>query len=73
VSEFTLAFGSCYGWRNLTSEIFHEILAVNPSIWLWLGDAAYTDRKWQPYQAGDNLNYQRSRFEATRNDPSKIL
>jgi phosphodiesterase/alkaline phosphatase D-like protein len=47
--EIKIAFGSCYGWRNKTSNIFQSVSENNPSVWLWVGDAAYTDRKFMPY------------------------
>lgn len=44
-SSFKIAYGSCNGWRNRTSDIFKQVLNDEPDIWLWLGDAAYSDRK----------------------------
>jgi alkaline phosphatase D len=66
LNSLKFAFGSCYGWRNSTSEIFKTVTEVyDPSLWIWLGDAAYTDKKKENY----DLQYIESRFNATRNAP----
>ena len=41
--ELRLAFGSCYGIFDYKSDIFRVISLNNPHLWIWLGDAAYTD------------------------------
>ena len=43
VKKFKLAFGSCYGMLDHKSDIFKSIVNYEPHMWLWLGDAAYTD------------------------------
>ena len=40
---FRLAFGSCYGLLDYHTDIFAHIRAYHPHVWMWLGDAAYTD------------------------------
>jgi len=40
---FRLAYGSCYGLVNFYTDIFRSINEYQPHVWLWLGDAAYTD------------------------------
>lgn len=41
--DFRLAFGSCYGLLDYHTDIFSHVRAYKPHIWMWLGDAAYTD------------------------------
>ena len=40
---FRLAYGSCYGLVNFYTDIFRSINEYQPHVWVWLGDAAYTD------------------------------
>lgn len=40
---FRIAFGSCYGLVNFYTDIFRHVNAFKPDLWVWLGDAAYTD------------------------------
>ncbi|TNV78551.1 hypothetical protein FGO68_gene9981 [Halteria grandinella] len=78
-STFKLAYGSCNGWRNRTSDIFKQVLKDEPDIWLWLGDAAYSDRKLitrdlqgDPTRISltqDEVNYIENRFNASKFDP----
>ncbi|CDW89877.1 UNKNOWN [Stylonychia lemnae] len=42
-NEIKLAFGSCYGIFDRKSDIFKTITENDPALWIWLGDAAYTD------------------------------
>ena len=38
------AFGSCFYGRSSTRlDMFKIILKNNPELWVWLGDAAYSD------------------------------
>lgn len=41
--KLKIAFGSCYGMLSYMNDIFKSIDAYNPHLWVWLGDAAYTD------------------------------
>lgn len=41
--ELRVAFGSCYGMLNFSTDIFRSVQMYKPHMWLWLGDAAYTD------------------------------
>lgn len=43
-SRLRLAFGSCYNIFDKRNDIFDAVLAKEPNLWIWLGDAAYTDR-----------------------------
>ena len=38
-----VAFGSCYGLLNFSTDIFAHVNKYKPDVWIWLGDAAYTD------------------------------
>lgn len=40
---FRLAYGSCYGLVNFYTDIFRSVNEYQPHVWVWLGDAAYTD------------------------------
>jgi phosphodiesterase/alkaline phosphatase D-like protein len=43
-SSLKLAFGSCYGLLEYSTDIFKYISRdYAPDLWIWLGDAAYTD------------------------------
>lgn len=42
-SKLKIAFGSCYGMLHFMTDIFKTINAYDPNLWIWLGDAAYTD------------------------------
>ena len=48
VSDLKLSFGSCFGLFNKSTDIFKNIKAYNPYMWIWLGDYAYTD-KFSPF------------------------
>jgi alkaline phosphatase D len=58
-----IAFGSC-GHQMGEQFIWNSVIAMNPELWIWLGDNIYADtedmnvmrRKYQ--QLGDNYNYQ---------------
>jgi len=58
-----IAFGSC-GHQIGEQFIWKTVIAMNPQLWIWLGDNIYADtedmellrRKYQ--QLGDNYNYQ---------------
>jgi len=58
-----IAFGSC-GHQIGEQFIWNSVIAMNPELWIWLGDNIYGDtedmdvlrRKYQ--QLGDNYNYQ---------------
>ena len=58
-----IAFGSC-GHQIGEQLIWNSVVALNPELWIWLGDNIYADtedmevlrRKYQ--QLGDNYNYQ---------------
>ena len=39
-----IAFGSCYGIWDYTNDIFRVVNENNPHLWVWMGDAAYTDK-----------------------------
>jgi len=41
--SFRIAFGSCYGLVNFYTDMFRHVNAFQPDLWIWLGDAAYTD------------------------------
>lgn len=62
LTSLKVAFGSCYGWRNHSGEIFRGVLeGLDPALWIWLGDAAYADLKHRRYDP----RYIESRFNAT--------
>lgn len=42
-TSFRIAFGSCYGLVNFYQDIFKSVNTYQPHVWIWLGDAAYTD------------------------------
>ncbi len=83
--EFRLAFGSCYGLLDYHTDIFSHIRAYKPHIWMWLGDAAYTDHikaglckisltnnEWvvkSDYTMP--VEYVKARFQMTLDDPGK--
>jgi phosphodiesterase/alkaline phosphatase D-like protein len=39
----TLAFGSCYRSFLQYPTIFKMVALNDPQLWIWMGDAAYTD------------------------------
>jgi phosphodiesterase/alkaline phosphatase D-like protein len=39
----SIAFGSCYGMDNHTSQIFQTISEQSPDLFIWTGDAYYVD------------------------------
>ncbi|MEA1785086.1 alkaline phosphatase D family protein [Arenibacter sp. GZD96] len=41
-SDFTLAFGSC-NKTSLENELWDDILAAHPDVWIWGGDIIYAD------------------------------
>ena len=43
-NETTIAFGSCYGIFGKKGDIFRAVSENDPGLWVWLGDAAYTDK-----------------------------
>jgi alkaline phosphatase D len=70
-SFFRLSFGSCFNIFNMTSPIFHTIRSFHPSLFLWLGDAAYTDfTELSGFVEDTSLDsaYAWSRFEKTLAD-----
>lgn len=42
-SPLKIAFGSCFHIFNMKNDIFATIGENRPNVWVWLGDAAYTD------------------------------
>jgi hypothetical protein len=38
-----IAFGSCFGMADFMNDILKTINNYDPHLWMWLGDAAYTD------------------------------
>jgi hypothetical protein len=42
-SPLKIAFGSCFHIFNMKNDIFATIGENRPNLWVWLGDAAYTD------------------------------
>ena len=42
-NEINISFGSCYGLYDFKKDIFKTITSNSPQLWIWLGDAAYTD------------------------------
>ena len=49
-NNILVTFGSCN--KDLEEDdskhIFHKVSALNPDIWIWLGDAAYVDHRVMP-------------------------
>jgi len=43
-NETKIAFGSCYGIFGKKGDIFRAVVQNDPGLWVWLGDAAYTDK-----------------------------
>ena len=54
-SDFTIAFGSC-NKHTSTNFLWEDIIAQNPSIWVWGGDIVYADT--------DDMNKLRSAYAA---------
>eukprot|EP00347_Sterkiella_histriomuscorum_P018200 403346407 len=69
--EVKLAFGSCYGIFDYKGDIFKTIVQNDPSLWIWLGDAAYTDQVRKAGFTSDNsmpMDYIKHRFQQTLDD-----
>ena len=49
-NNIIVTFGSCNkdSKEDDSKHIFHKISALNPDIWIWLGDAAYVDHRVMP-------------------------
>ncbi|QLG44097.1 alkaline phosphatase D family protein [Costertonia aggregata] len=41
-ADFTIAFGSC-NKTNLANEVWDDVLAAHPDVWIWGGDNIYAD------------------------------
>ena len=39
-----ITWGSCFGQSNLRSDIFKSIGELEPDLFIWGGDATYTDK-----------------------------
>ena len=65
--SFRIAFGSCYGIFDKTSDIFQTIAQDEPDVFVWLGDAAYIDspQDFSPMPA----TYIKERFQMTKDVP----
>lgn len=67
-----VAFGSCFNIFNYTSDIFKTIRAQRPDLWVWLGDAYYTDQvELAPFVDDTSLDedYGLQRLKMTLADP----
>ena len=67
-----VAFGSCFNIFNYTSDIFKTIRAQKPDLWVWLGDAYYTDQvELVPFVDDTSLDedYALQRLKMTQADP----
>lgn len=42
-SAFTIAFGSCSKQTKTDAQLWKEVIAENPDLWIWLGDNIYAD------------------------------
>jgi hypothetical protein len=42
--ELRIGFGSCYGLFEYKLDTFKQVVKNNPHLWIWMGDAAYTDK-----------------------------
>ncbi|WP_340073941.1 alkaline phosphatase D family protein [Leptobacterium sp. I13] len=63
VSDFTITFGSCNRTR-LENELWDDIIAQNPNVWIWGGDNIYADADMDNMQKEyekqlANKNYQK--------------
>ena len=41
-SDFSIAFGSC-NRQNVQNNLWYDIIAQNPKVWIWGGDNIYAD------------------------------
>lgn len=41
-NSFTIAFGSC-NKHNITNNLWDDVLATDPDVWIWGGDIVYAD------------------------------
>lgn len=49
LNNITITFGSCNKYSGEhNNRVFYRIAETNPDIWIWLGDAAYTDHRVLP-------------------------
>ncbi|MBL7472153.1 alkaline phosphatase D family protein [Robertkochia sediminum] len=57
--EFVMAFGSC-NKQEMDNVLWDDILALNPSVWVWGGDNVYadTDDKREKRRAYEEQRYQ---------------
>ncbi|MEP1094224.1 MAG: alkaline phosphatase D family protein [Cyclobacteriaceae bacterium] len=39
----TIAFGSCSVQGKIDAQLWNEVIAENPALWIWLGDNIYAD------------------------------
>ncbi|CDW81812.1 UNKNOWN [Stylonychia lemnae] len=70
--QLKIAFGSCFGMLHFKNEIFKTIRDYDPNLWIWLGDAAYTDDVAAGVYQSDNsmpVDYVQSQFQQTLDDP----
>ena len=63
--DIELAWGSCYGMKTHTSDIFETISRNRPDVFVWLGDVAYTDHPLHFAPMG--VDYIQERLDQTRN------
>lgn len=42
-ADLRIAFGSCFHFGDYQNSIFSTIARHQPHLWIWTGDAAYTD------------------------------
>lgn len=62
-----MVFGSCYGgFGKATSYAFNSIVNEVPDLFVWLGDAAYTDVIFDGGVADDE--YVKTKFDNTLNN-----
>jgi len=64
-------YGACYGFKNQSNDIFKSVIANDPDVWVWLGDAAYSSLK--PKQEEDKgpeypFNYAIATYNMTKSN-----
>ncbi len=66
------AFGSCfYGRLSTRFDMFKTIQENNPELWVWLGDAAYSDLKYPLNKKIFDYEFSQDMFNKSKNNECK--
>ncbi|GAB4237607.1 MAG: hypothetical protein Tsb0034_12790 [Ekhidna sp.] len=57
----SIAFGSCNVQNYVKKQLWKEVSAQNPDLWIWLGDNVYSD--------GEDMNQRRADYDLQKSHP----